>query len=108
MTNPKIINNVKGVPVQTEATSARDTKLKNLTLRALARAESDRPIDAQPADDVRRIIEAVEARTAADVAVRNAVMAARANNKSWNVIAVALGVSRQAARQKYAEATADG
>ena len=37
--------------------------------------------------------------------LREAVQIARGHGHSWNRIAVALGVSRQAARQRYAEKT---
>lgn len=35
--------------------------------------------------------------------LREAVEVARAHGRSWNEIAVALGVSRQAARQRFAD-----
>jgi hypothetical protein len=35
--------------------------------------------------------------------LREAVEVARAHGRSWNQIAVALGVSRQAARQRFAD-----
>jgi hypothetical protein len=35
--------------------------------------------------------------------LREAVHLARAHGRSWNQIAVALGVSRQAARQRFAD-----
>jgi hypothetical protein len=37
-----------------------------------------------------------------DLVGREAVEVARAHGRSWNQIAVALGVSRQAARQRFA------
>ena len=36
-------------------------------------------------------------------ALREAVRAARAQGRSWNRIAIALGVSRQAARQRFVD-----
>jgi hypothetical protein len=49
-------------------------------------------------------IAAIADRLAADeVALTEAVRAARAQGRSWNRIAVALGVSRQAARQRFTE-----
>lgn len=41
-----------------------------------------------------------------EVRLREAVQVARAGGHSWNRIAVALGVSRQAARQRYAPPSA--
>ncbi len=49
-----------------------------------------------------RVIAAVSAAVRADEArLREAVEVARAHDRSWNQIAVALGVSRQAARQRF-------
>lgn len=47
-------------------------------------------------------VAAVSATVRADEArLRQAVDAARARGRSWNQIAIALGVSRQAARQRF-------
>ncbi len=54
-------------------------------------------------EDLRAIAEAAEAGRALDVKLRDAVRTARAGGKSWNQIALALGVSRQAARQRFTE-----
>jgi len=48
---------------------------------------------------------AVEAISEDEVRLRQAVEAARAQGRSWNQIAVALGVSRQAARQRFHDKT---
>lgn len=53
--------------------------------------------------DLRNIAIAATAVHADEVRLREAVGVARAHGHSWNRIAVALGVSRQAARQRYAE-----
>ncbi|MDN5861082.1 MAG: sigma-70 family RNA polymerase sigma factor [Pseudonocardia sp.] len=53
-------------------------------------------------DDLRVIATAAEAARADEARLREAVRVARANGRSWNQIAVALGVSRQAARQRFA------
>lgn len=45
--------------------------------------------------EVRRLIETAES------AQRTAVQAARANGATWEQIAIALGVTRQAAQQRY-------
>ena len=52
-------------------------------------------------DDLREVAAASEAARADEVRLREAVEIARANGRSWNHIAVALGVSRQAARQRF-------
>jgi hypothetical protein len=52
--------------------------------------------------DLREIATAAEAVRADDARLREAVGLARAHGRSWNHIALALGVSRQAARQRYA------
>ena len=53
-------------------------------------------------EDLRAIAAAAEAARADEVRLREAVEVARAQGRSWNHIAVALGVSRQAARQRFA------
>jgi hypothetical protein len=61
---------------------------------------------AVPADDVRdlRAITAAVDVVAQDQArLKDAVVAARANGRSWGMIARALGVSKQAAQQRYGE-----
>ncbi len=52
-------------------------------------------------DDLRAIAAASEAARADEARLREAVEVARAHGRSWNHIAVALGVSRQAARQRF-------
>jgi hypothetical protein len=53
-------------------------------------------------NDLREIATAAEAVRADDARLREAVLLARAHGRSWNHIALALGVSRQAARQRFA------
>jgi hypothetical protein len=56
-------------------------------------------------DNLREIATAAEAARADDARLREAVVLARARGRSWNHIAIALGlgVSRQAARQRFAD-----
>lgn len=54
-------------------------------------------------DDLRSIATAAEAIRADDARLREAVLVARAHGRSWNHIALALGVSRQAARQRFTD-----
>lgn len=54
-------------------------------------------------DDLREVATAAETVRADDARLREAVLVARAHGRSWNHIAIALGVSRQAARQRFAE-----
>lgn len=54
-------------------------------------------------DDLRAIATAADAVRADDALLREAVLVARAHGRSWNHIALALGVSRQAARQRFAD-----
>lgn len=51
--------------------------------------------------DLRQIAADSEAVRADEARLREAVQVARAHGRSWNQIAVALGVSRQAARQRF-------
>ncbi|MFD2082771.1 ECF sigma factor [Actinopolymorpha cephalotaxi] len=57
-------------------------------------------------EDLRAIADASSTLHDDEARVREAVGVARARGRSWNEIAVALGVSRQAARQKYANKVA--
>jgi DNA invertase Pin-like site-specific DNA recombinase len=54
-------------------------------------------------DDLRQIAAVSEAVRADEARLRESVEAARAQGRSWNQIAIALGVSRQAARQRFAD-----
>ena len=61
--------------------------------------------EADDTEDVRAIAAASEATRADEARLREAVETARAHGRSWNQIAVALGVSRQAARQRFGRPT---
>jgi hypothetical protein len=53
--------------------------------------------------DLRELAEAVDRVRADEARVRELVERARANGRSWGRIGIALGVSRQAARERFAE-----
>lgn len=53
--------------------------------------------------DLRTLAEAVDAVRAGEARVRELVARARANGRSWGEIGIALRVSRQAARERFAE-----
>ncbi|WP_205787316.1 hypothetical protein [Specibacter cremeus] len=55
------------------------------------------------ADDLRQIAAASEAVRTDKVRLRECIEVARAHGRSWNQIAIALGVSRQAARQRFSD-----
>lgn len=57
--------------------------------------------DVEHIDDLREIAAASEAVRADEARLREAVEVARGHGRSWNHIALALGVSRQAARQRF-------
>lgn len=59
--------------------------------------------EAHSTDDLRQVAAASDAVHADEVRLREAVQSARAHGRSWNQISVALGVSRQAARQRFAD-----
>ena len=67
-------------------------------------AEELDPSEANVEDtsDLRAIAEAAAALNADEALLQKAVELARANGRSWNRIAIPLGVSRQAARQRFA------
>ncbi len=54
-------------------------------------------------NDLRGVAEAAQTVRDDEARLREAVELARAHGRSWNQIAVALGVSRQAARQRFAD-----
>ncbi len=54
-------------------------------------------------DDLREVAVISEAVRIDETRLREAVQVARARGRSWNQIAIALGVSRQAARQRFAD-----
>ena len=56
-------------------------------------------------EDLQEIAAVSEAVRADETRLGDTVAAARARGRSWNQIAVALGVSRQAARQRFADKT---
>jgi hypothetical protein len=56
-------------------------------------------------DDLRHVATISETLRAEEAQLRETVNIARANGRPWNQIAVALGVSRQAARQPFADKT---
>ena len=59
--------------------------------------------DVDHTEDLRQIAADSEAVRTDEARLRKAVEVARAHGRSWNQIAVALGVSRQAARQRFAD-----
>lgn len=60
-------------------------------------------LEFRDAGHVRAIIKAAEAVTAAEKELRQAVADARAAGDSWTVIGAALGVTKQAAQQRFTE-----
>lgn len=60
-------------------------------------------VTAHSIDDLHQVAVASDAVRADEVRLREAVQSARAHGRSWNQISVALGVSRQAARQRFTD-----
>lgn len=58
-------------------------------------------VEAERIGDLREIAGVADSLRADEARLREAVEVARAHGRSWNEIAVALGVSRQAARQRF-------
>jgi hypothetical protein len=63
------------------------------------------PNDAEVEDltDLHAVAAASQALDADQIRLREAVRIARAHGRSWNELAIALGVTRQAARQRFAD-----
>ncbi|MGV1007210.1 MAG: hypothetical protein ACOYBY_01220 [Dermatophilaceae bacterium] len=57
--------------------------------------------------DLAAVADAADAVRAAEARLAEAVTVARAHERSWTRIGLALGVSRQAARQRYAQQVGD-
>jgi hypothetical protein len=62
---------------------------------------------AEDLSDLQAVAEAAETTRENEARLREAVEVARAHGRSWNHIAVALGVSRQAARQRFSRSEAE-
>jgi hypothetical protein len=62
---------------------------------------------AEDAADLRRIGLAVIARADAETEIIHAVVDARRNGRSWGEIAMVLGTSKQAARERYGQLVDD-
>ncbi len=73
--------------------------------RAAKLAEEFDPSGTQIDDttDLRTLAEAVDSVRSGEARVRELVARARANGRSWGEVGIALGVSRQAARERFAE-----
>jgi hypothetical protein len=73
--------------------------------RAAKLAEEFDPAGAPIDDttDLRTLAEAVDTVRTGEARVRELVARARANGRSWGEVGIALGVSRQAARERFAE-----
>lgn len=56
-------------------------------------------------DDLRQVAAMSETLRSGEAQLCETVNIARAHGRSWNQIAIALGVSRQAARQRFADRT---
>jgi hypothetical protein len=61
------------------------------------------PRDFEDVTDLRTIAQASDALEAGRAQLREAVGVARLNGRSWGQIGIALGVSRQAARERFSQ-----
>ena len=82
-----------------------DEEIERAAERFERLAEDLRPahVKVHSTDDLRQVAVASDAVRADELRLREAVLSARAHGRSWNQISVALGVSRQAARQRFAD-----
>ena len=80
-----------------------DTEIEEAARRFEQWADEMDPATAEAEDisDLRAIAEAAEQARRDEALVAERVAVARAHGRSWNRIAAALGVSRQAARQRF-------
>lgn len=68
-------------------------------------ADTLTPEDFEATDDLVAVARAADAVEAAKAALEAAVTNARTRDRSWNQIALSLGVSRQAARQRFGDSS---
>lgn len=82
-----------------------DQELEQLAQRLETRLDERDPatIEWDDLSDLREVAQATDALEEADERLLRAVAAARANGRSWNRIAIGLNVTRQAARQRFAD-----
>jgi hypothetical protein len=80
-----------------------DEEIKEATTRFEEWAATLTRDDFQDTTDLRAIAEASEGVRAGQARVLELVELARANGRSWGQIGIALGVSRQAARERFAD-----
>ena len=85
------------------------TKTRSERARALEQWADDvdaSDLKAADTEALRQIAELVERRDQVDEELTEAVRMARSSKRSWSEIGAMLGVSKQAAQQKYAKVTA--
>ena len=82
-----------------------DAEIEDAARRFERLADNLGPASVAPGDlsDLRAVAEAAEQVRRDEALVTERVAAVRARGRSWNRIAVALGVSRQAARHRFAD-----
>lgn len=95
----------KFLPKRTVITMTKhtDKQINEAAARFEQWADALDPAKLDDISDLREIATTASAIRADEAKLREAVQIARGHGHSWNRIAVALGVSRQAARQRYAE-----
>jgi hypothetical protein len=67
----------------------------------VARLDNSDPKDWRPANHVRAVMDARDEVEAAEARLRKAVTDARDGGDSWVIIGAALGITRQAAQQRF-------
>lgn len=82
-----------------------DAEIEEAASRFQRLADALDPATAKVDDlsDLRAVAEAADQVRRTEAMVTERVAAARAKGRSWNRIAIALGVSRQAARHRFAD-----
>lgn len=86
-------------------TTAKTMHTEDEIRRAARLAEKFDPsgVPMDDTSDLRDLAQAVDSVRAGEARVRELVELARAHGRSWGEIGIALGVSRQAARERFAE-----
>jgi hypothetical protein len=82
-----------------------DAEINDAAARFETWADNLDPAELQDISELRAVTAAVHKLEDDETQLRQAVEIARGRGHSWNRIAVALGVSRQAARQRFSDQT---
>jgi hypothetical protein len=104
--DPVIVHSMRARPNTYPTDDQSESHAHRRGIQRAAKLADEFDPSAVPMDDttdLRTLAEAVDSVRTGEARVRELVARARANGRSWGEIGIALGVSRQAARERFAE-----